>query len=155
MRVECYFNLRTHLWSVRALEGPDAGRVIGHAEKVLIRYARFVVQPAGRERVRREGVKNVHAFVRGELHGARWMDVGKPMEWTSGDTAYARAAMRLGVKVRYKPCFDETFVSLSPIDGRLRGPIHEAPMVFLGGGRAVVAFDPLYMTEAESAAATV
>lgn len=29
--------------------------------------AEFVVQPAGRERVRAEGKKNVHAFVRGSL----------------------------------------------------------------------------------------
>ena len=67
MRVEVYWNLHKKLFSVRALEGENKGRVIEHAYKVKLEEASFVVQPAGRERVLREGKKNVHAFVRGRL----------------------------------------------------------------------------------------
>ena len=67
MRVEVYWNLHKRLFSVRALEGENKGRVIDHAYSVKLEQASFVVQPAGRERGLREGKKNVHAFVRGRL----------------------------------------------------------------------------------------
>lgn len=38
-----------------------------HSDHVHIRNPEFVVRKAGRERVLREGKKNVHAFVRGEI----------------------------------------------------------------------------------------
>lgn len=63
MRVEVYFNLHKYIWSVRSAK---TGRVILHTDKVHIRNPEFVVRQAGRERVLREGKKNVHAFVRGE-----------------------------------------------------------------------------------------
>jgi len=63
MRVEVYFNLHKYVWSVRSAR---TGRVILHTDKVHIRNPEFVVRQAGRERVLREGKKNVHAFVRGE-----------------------------------------------------------------------------------------
>ena len=69
LRVEVYWNLRKELYSVRALqdhgEHIKKGRVIGHQSFVRLDNAKFVVQPAGLARVRREGVKNVHAFIRG------------------------------------------------------------------------------------------
>jgi len=65
MRVEVYRNLHTGKMSVREA----GGRVLTHEDQVFLANPRFVVQPAGRERVRREGRKNVHAFVRGELRG--------------------------------------------------------------------------------------
>jgi hypothetical protein len=64
MRVEVYFNLHKYLWSVRQC---STGRVILHTDKVHIRDPKFVVRKAGRERVLREGKKNVHAFVRGDI----------------------------------------------------------------------------------------
>lgn len=67
MRVEVYYNLHKHCWSVRALSGLRKGRVIDHPVEVALTNVTFVVQPAGRERTRREGRKNVHAFARGEL----------------------------------------------------------------------------------------
>lgn len=51
------------MWSVR---GPD-GKILMHSKAVLLRDATFIVQPAGREKVRREKKKTVHAFVKGEL----------------------------------------------------------------------------------------
>jgi len=67
MRVDVYMNLHKGEFSVKALEGENKGRVIAHSWRVSLRDCTFVVQPAGQARVRREGRKHVHAFVRGEL----------------------------------------------------------------------------------------
>ena len=63
MKVEVYFNLHKHLFSVRSAR---SGRVILHTDKVHIDNPKFVVREGGRQRVLREGKKNVHAFVRGD-----------------------------------------------------------------------------------------
>ena len=62
MRVEVYFNLHKKTFSVRSCE---TGRVIRHTDEIHIVNPEFVVRKSGRERVLREGKKNVHAFVRG------------------------------------------------------------------------------------------
>ena len=64
MRVEVYFNLHKHTFSVRSCK---TGRVLVHTDKVHIANPKFVVRQSGRNRVLREGRKNVHAFVRGEV----------------------------------------------------------------------------------------
>jgi hypothetical protein len=77
MRVQVYWNLHKDCWSVVALEGDRKGRVVTHADKVLLKDATFAVQPAGREKVRREKRKNVHAFVRGEWLSALSQGTGR------------------------------------------------------------------------------
>lgn len=67
MRVSVHWNFHRNLFSVVAQEGEDRGRVIAHVKDCTLRDATFRVQPAGRERVRAEGRKNVHARVFGEL----------------------------------------------------------------------------------------
>jgi hypothetical protein len=67
MRVEVYRNLHKQCWSVRALEGERKGRVIAHTHDLILEECRYAVQPAGRDKVRRSGRKNVHAFIRGTL----------------------------------------------------------------------------------------
>lgn len=64
-RVEVYWNLHKHLFSVRPLEGPYKGRVVAHTDNLDLYDVTFTVQPKGRQRVLTEGRKNVHAFVRG------------------------------------------------------------------------------------------
>jgi len=64
MRVECYWNLHKHTFSMRDC---STGRVIAHPTEFMLHDVTFVVQPAGQARVRRERRKNVHAFVRGTL----------------------------------------------------------------------------------------
>lgn len=67
------------VYSLKAVDGPDKGRVIGHSSKVLLSDVRPKVSPAGRARVLREGRKNVHAGLVGTLvstdlqpfHGSR------------------------------------------------------------------------------------
>jgi len=91
VRVQVYWNLHQKCWSVVSLEGHRKGRVVAHTDKVFIRDASFVVQPAGRDRVRREKKKNVHAFVRGT-----WM--------TSLETGDGWK------KIIYNPYKDESFI---------------------------------------------
>jgi hypothetical protein len=54
-------------WSITAVYGPDAGKVIAHADSIALYNARFVVSENGRQRVLRERRKNVHAWIIGEL----------------------------------------------------------------------------------------
>lgn len=61
-KVEVYWNLHKKCWSVR-----HKGTVIAHMGKVCLHGVQWVVQPAGRKRVLKEGKKNVHAFARGNL----------------------------------------------------------------------------------------
>ena len=61
MRVFVYYNLHKHLWSIKALEGPEKGRVIAHARYVTLDNVKPKVSEAGRQRVLRERRKNVHA----------------------------------------------------------------------------------------------
>ena len=74
MRVRVYRNLHTRRnrrdlgrWSVMSWEGQTKGRVIDHRDVVVLQDCKLIVQPAGNARVRREGVKNVHAFIEGQI----------------------------------------------------------------------------------------
>ncbi len=124
MRVEVYWNLHKRLFSVRALEGKDKGRVIDHVYGITLKDAKFVVQPAGRERVRREGKKNVHAFVRGRLHP-------DALRYTPPESHrfMGRVNSMLvphGQKITYNPFAHDTFVELNN-----KNPVHEANIVAL------------------------
>ena len=61
-RVQVYYNIRRGDYSVR-----QSGRVIDHVDTIVLRDARFNVAPAGRDKVRATGVKNVHATVTGYI----------------------------------------------------------------------------------------
>ncbi len=67
MRVFVYYNLHKHVWSIRATEGPQKGRVIGHSATVLLQDAMPKVSEAGRQRVLQERRRNVHAGITGTL----------------------------------------------------------------------------------------
>ena len=69
MKAFVYFNLHKKCWSIRAKEGSENGRVLAHATSVAIADATTKVSEAGRQRVIKEGSKNVHAGVVGELVG--------------------------------------------------------------------------------------
>lgn len=87
--VRVYRNLHTGKWSIRAVGGPDAGRVLGHALFLTLTDAAFIVSAAGNRRVREERVKNVHAYVQGVIvpdfaDCSRWTAVTyNPYKFTS------------------------------------------------------------------------
>jgi len=158
MKVEVYFNLHRKVWSVRALEGRNKGRVIVHAERVILRDAKFVVQQAGRDKVVREQRKNIHAFVRGELEAVKggeatrcvpsWMHPLLEECWTRDDGRYARQGAEHGRKVTYNPYRENTFVTVGAPGDTARTPIHDAPLVTMRArGVDVRAFDPCAMPE--------
>ena len=123
MRVQVYWNYHKKKWSVVALEGEDKGRVITHADVVMVEDAKLAVQPRGNEKVREEGKKNVHAFVRGQ--------------WASQDEViYPKWLTQDEVKrgIKYNPYKYESFV-LADTDE----PVYEARSVALLGPRNVFA----------------
>ena len=69
MKVYVYYNLHRKCWSLRCREPghPQYGRVIAHRDRVYLTDVEFKVSEAGRQRVLREGRKNVHAGVVGRL----------------------------------------------------------------------------------------
>lgn len=77
LKVFVYFNLHRKCWSLKAMEGPRKGRVIGHCSTLALDGVTFKVSEAGRQRVLRERKKNVHAGVVGWLRE----DVPTPSVW--------------------------------------------------------------------------
>mgnify|MGYP000913145528 CR=1 FL=1 len=65
--VDVYRNLNRDMWSICAVDGPHKGKVIGHADELVMLRAVFRVSEKSRQRALREGVRNVHAKVRGAL----------------------------------------------------------------------------------------
>lgn len=99
MIVDVYFNLHKRTFSVRACEGPNKGRVIAHLDTVYLTCPSFVVSAAGRERVRRERKKYVHAVVRGSLSDfCRFWQATSAVEFS---------------EVSYNPYVNDTFVTQS------------------------------------------
>lgn len=67
-KVDVYRNLhKPGYFTVKSRERHNYGLKIGEGPTLFIRNPRFVVQKGGRERCIKQGQRNVHAFVRGEL----------------------------------------------------------------------------------------
>jgi len=64
-RIRAYYNLHKKCFSVQDYK---TGLVIEHTDKLFVTNAMFVVRKSGNERVKKEGRKNVHAFVNGIRH---------------------------------------------------------------------------------------
>lgn len=111
MKVFIYFNLHKRCFSVKALSGPQKGRVVAHTSAVVLADASFKVSAAGRARVLAEKRKNVHAGVVGTWHSAY---VG--LEYAPAD----------GVKVIYNPYKYTSFVEQG--NGNA---VYNAPMVVM------------------------
>lgn len=66
-KVRVHFNLHTRDWSIVAMDGPDKGRVIGHASEVTLSDCTFRVSEASRQKVIEKNCRSVHAWVFGLL----------------------------------------------------------------------------------------
>lgn len=122
MRVAVYRNLHKGCWSVR---DRSTGRVVAHMDQVVVSGCTFRVGKAGRQRVLKEGRKNVHAFV----HGTLMLDSPNKLEgsWKEGGR---------WVRVTYDPYASDTFVTLPR-----RKPVETASAVVLLSDGAVYALD--------------
>lgn len=99
MKVMVYWNLHKGMWSVKALEGPDKGKVISHRQKVVLSNVEGKVSQAGRNRVLRERKKNVHAGM-----------VGTLMDETPSTNVTATQIRYVGDRVTYNPYRNMDFV---------------------------------------------
>ena len=109
MRVRVYWNLHKKKYSV---QDAKTGRVIKHIGAISLQNCKLSVRKAGQERARREGRKNVHAFVTGTYYalGSNF----KTAMWSDG----AR-------EVTYNPYKNDTFM-------REGEPIFTSPLITMG-----------------------
>ena len=94
IKVGVYRNLNNGLVSIKALEGEHKGKVIAHAEGILLKGCSFKVGEKGRQRVLREKRKNVHAYVEGFVASIK------------GERRYREF---LGTKANYNPYYMDSF----------------------------------------------
>lgn len=95
IEADVFRNLNSGGYSVRSREKSMYGEVVSKEQIVIVRDAEFVVHEEGRQRVLEEGVKNVHAVVRGVVVS---MD-----SWT-------RMEQKESVPIAYDPYKYEDFV---------------------------------------------
>jgi len=111
MKVFVYYNLHKHCWSLKALEGKDKGRVVAHADDVMVYCATCKVSEVGRQRVLNEQRKNVHAGVVG------WVNLDSPAN------GYTQKDIDGWVEITYNPYKYSSFVdkqSVQPVAGAKR-----------------------------------
>ena len=127
-RVQVYYNIRRGDYSVR-----QSGRVIDHVDTIILRDCRFNVAPAGRDKVRATGVKNVHATVSGYIDESvkisRVSLLYKCDDFLELIDATDNLATRIGglsQPVVYNPKRNDTFVKMY---GSI--PVHTAQYVAL------------------------
>lgn len=131
MKVFVYRNLhkKGYVYSIKSLEGPSKGRVIGYAPRIVIENAELVVNQAGRERVLKEKRKNVHAGCVGQLVGVnsyvQRMHVAdlKDRVTTYTDEQWLKD-IRTNSTIMYNPYLYNSFV-----DRITKQPVHKAPKV--------------------------
>lgn len=119
LKVFIYWNITRGVWSVKALQGPDRGRVIKHATDITLTDCVFKVSEAGRQKVLAQKVKNVHARVVGYLNSPVESEV-------SGEH----------IDVTYNPYKFSTFVNRANNEE----PVHTARIVKMNQNRSVQAF---------------
>ena len=80
MQVFVYYNLTKKCWSIRAIDGPQRGKVLHHAKAWSLENVVFRVSEASRQQVLREQCRNVHAGVTGLLTSWQGLDelLGEP-----------------------------------------------------------------------------
>ena len=121
-RVQVYYNIRRGDYSVR-----QSCRVIDHVDTIVLRDVRFNVAPAGRDKVRATGVKNVHATVTGYISADKGLT-----SYIDYDCDY----------VAYNPFKYDTFVKITSngYDGFYADPVQSARTVALLPNREIRAW---------------
>ena len=128
-RVQVYYNIRRGDYSVR-----QSGRVIDHVDSIALSDVRFNVAPAGRDKVRATGVKNVHATVTGYI-------VDNP--YRDGDFLYTNVRHSIDVDyVAYNPFKYDQFVKITSngYDGFYADAVSTADYVALLPNREIRAW---------------
>lgn len=109
MRVRVYWNLHKKMYSV---QDAKTGRVIHHTTAISLQDCKLSIRKAGQARARREGRKNVHAFVTGTYH-------------TLGSNFKQASYVDGARKVTYNPYENDTFM-------REGEPVFTSPIITMG-----------------------
>ena len=123
-RVYVYRNLTKGCWSLKSLK---TGKVVAHADNLVLKDVIFKVSEAGRQRVLRDKRKNVHAGVVGTIQpptgpeGARHLGSG-----------YFNGLNWIGRPVTYNPYKGGTFVTRGPYPNDL-GPVYRSDGAIFNG----------------------
>lgn len=136
MKCFVYYNLHRECWSLKALEGPSKGRVIGHAKYVDMANVTWKVSEAGRQRVLREKRKNVHAGAVGDIQ--RWLGIdGRARSSCEGKSAFDHGSQSPNIPalVTYNPYLAPTFT-----DADTGEPIQSSTSAFLCPDRRVYVY---------------
>ena len=108
MRVRVYWNLHKQKYSV---QDAKTNRVVAHVTAIALQDCKLTIRKSGQERARKEGRKNVHAFVTGMFYT---------------DERYKNAWWIDGARqVSYNPYKNDTFM-------RENKPIHTSPIITMG-----------------------
>lgn len=119
MRAEAHLHIirakagKTDCISVRKLPNYQ----VEYAGYVLLSKVTFAVQPSGLKRFREQGQKNVHAYVRGELHEAH-----------ANQPTGVKPILNKLRQAYYNPAVTDTFV-----DKETGEPLHSAHTAILYG----------------------
>lgn len=98
-------NKKGHVYSLRALEGEHAGKVIGYSSSFWMDDVVFKVSETGRQRTLREKRKNVHAGMVGRI---AILDHYEPRLATIEATGMETTKSRM-VQIGYNPLLAKTF----------------------------------------------
>ncbi len=121
-----YRNIRRACWSIQQRDGSKGWRVVAHATWAHLTDASFVVSQAGRARVLRQGRKNVHAYVVGNLTG--WGSEEKSAGYVD-----KKAEDQGSFQVVYNPWNAPRFEALAKGDGEpMRIAMYHADKALLG-----------------------
>ena len=116
-KVQMYRNLHKDTFSIRDAK---TKRVIAYGNHVKLSNVRMNVQKSGREKVRREKRKHIHAFITGIYEGNDQIDINKSWEL-----------------IYYNPYTTETFIKIATGE-----PTFNANRAYLSNGKCFVQIDP-------------
>jgi hypothetical protein len=118
LRSQVYFNLHKRCFSVQ-----QKGKVIGHADGIMLENVRFNIAKAGQRKVRETGRKNVHARVSGFMVPNRAPIDGTHYTMTFNVLDLLVDGFR---RAKYNPYKNDTF-----IDADSGEPLYDAGTVIM------------------------
>lgn len=127
MKCFIYRNLHKpgYTYSIKALEGPNKGRIIAYGSQLCILDPVFKVSKKGRQRVLATKRKNVHAGIVGKV-----LTINNPEIRLPNGIQHSPNMFHVrGTQITYNPYKYDTFV-----ERQTEKPIHRASVVQLDGG---------------------
>jgi len=122
MRIRVYKNLHKDTFSIKDWDSKSAtyNKVVGYSQNIALTNATFIVSQKGRERVLRQQVKNVHAYVQGDQ-----LPYDVRYEWFELDLNWER--------VSYNPYKSDTFFTPTFYNNQL--PITSSAKVLISNNK--------------------